>query len=184
MTTEQAAEECKNCTEGTTITVRQSDNIPLCQLHWNAWLSRYAVLYEGHDQEPAPCGAHLAGSRPAAAEEQDDNADQPPGVDVHDSSRQLPPAKAAAERVRKFVGHFGDGEIFPEFGDRPALYARDLEAVAASTLEPMVATLEEVWEEGRRAGWSERTRSILGGFNYEQEEANRTPNPYKNESGG
>ncbi|MFJ4168338.1 hypothetical protein ACIPY3_02395 [Paenarthrobacter sp. NPDC089714] len=44
--------------------------------------------------------------------------------------------------------------------------------------------LEEAWEEGRRAGWSERTRSILGGFTYEQEEANRTPNPYQNESGG
>lgn len=65
---------------------------------------------------------------------QDDNADQPPGVDVHDSSRQLPPAKAAGERVREFVSHFGDGEIFPEFGTRPALYARDLEALAKAAL--------------------------------------------------
>lgn len=35
--------------------IERADNIPLCQSHWNAWLSRYDPLFG----DPAPCGAHL-----------------------------------------------------------------------------------------------------------------------------
>jgi hypothetical protein len=68
----------------------------------------------------------------------DDNHDQPPGVDVHDRSKQLPPAEAAAERIREFVSWFGDGEVLgiaDIHAGTPPLYARDLEAVARTILD-------------------------------------------------
>lgn len=71
-----------------------------------------------------------------------ENQDQPPEVDVHDDRRQLPPAVAAAERVREFVGWFGDGQIWHAESDDtpPPLYARDLEALARAveSLETLV----------------------------------------------
>jgi hypothetical protein len=63
----------------------------------------------------------------------DDNHDQPPGVDVHDRSKQLPPSAAAAERIREFVSWFGDGLVDGDPVGFP-LYARDLEAVARAIL--------------------------------------------------
>jgi hypothetical protein len=64
-----------------------------------------------------------------------DNADQPPEVDIHDESKNLPPVEAAARRVIDFVSWFGDGEIFgPDGADRPQLYARDLAALANAAL--------------------------------------------------
>jgi len=64
----------------------------------------------------------------------DDNRDQPPGVDVHDRNKQLPPAEAAAERIREFVSWFGDGDVASDFPSGPPLYARDLEAAARTIL--------------------------------------------------
>jgi hypothetical protein len=66
----------------------------------------------------------------------DDNRDQPPGVDVHDRNKQLPPAEAAAERIREFVSWFGDGQIWHAESDDtpPPLYSRDLEAAARAIL--------------------------------------------------
>ena len=65
-----------------------------------------------------------------------DNADQPPEVDIHDDTKTLPPAEAAAERVREFVSWFGDGAIWQaeHDGPTPPLYARDLEALARAVL--------------------------------------------------
>lgn len=64
--------------------------------------------------------------------ERDDNADQPPGVDVHADSKMYPPANEAAERILEFVVWFGDGDISEYFPAWPPLYARDLEAVCKS----------------------------------------------------
>lgn len=61
--------------------------------------------------------------------ERDDNWDQPPGVDIHDSDKTSPPSVDAAGRVNEFIGQWGDGDIA---ADRPSglpLYARDLEAM-------------------------------------------------------
>lgn len=69
------------------------------------------------------------------AERDEDNQDQPPEVDVHDDRRKLPPAAAAAERVREFVSWFGDGDVATIFPSGPPLYARDLEALARAALE-------------------------------------------------
>lgn len=65
-----------------------------------------------------------------------DNQDQPPEVDIHDDARKLPPAEAAAERVREFVEWFGDGQIWQSesYDVPPPLYARDLEALARAVL--------------------------------------------------
>ena len=65
-----------------------------------------------------------------------DNQDQPPEVDIHDSTKRLPPADAAAERIREFVSWFGDGEVLGNaYGKtNPPLYARDLEAVTRDVL--------------------------------------------------
>lgn len=73
----------------------------------------------------------------------DDHADQPPGVDVHDRDKQFPPVSEAAARVLEFVAWFGDGRVLPggPLPDGPALFARDLEAVAKVVGEPPATVL-------------------------------------------
>ncbi|AYN57831.1 hypothetical protein HOU49_gp42 [Arthrobacter phage Eileen] len=41
---------------------------------------------------------------------------------------------------------------------------------------------EDAWDEGYRAGWGDRTRSILERRTYEEEVAKATPNPYRSVS--
>ncbi|QDG65815.1 hypothetical protein NIBR502772_05940 [Pseudarthrobacter sp. NIBRBAC000502772] len=64
-----------------------------------------------------------------------ENADQPPEVDIHGGrDKQLPPAEAAATRIREFVSWFGDGQVYTGDVNSPPLYARDLEALARNIL--------------------------------------------------
>lgn len=50
----ETTEECLPCTDPQAI-VKQADNIPLCDAHWNYWLAEYDPMLDG----AAPCGAHL-----------------------------------------------------------------------------------------------------------------------------
>lgn len=43
----------------------------------------------------------------------------------------------------------------------------------------VAAEREKAWDEGSRAGWSDRTKSFMERRTYEQEVANATPNPYR-----
>lgn len=68
-----------------------------------------------------------------------DFPDQPPEVTTLEPSEtgSLPPAIAAAERVREFVSWFGDGKVdLSGWGGEPhpPLYARDLESVCRATV--------------------------------------------------
>lgn len=57
----------------------------------------------------------------------DSGPDQPPEVDG-DDDRSLPDLIKAADRIREFVGQWGDGRIETANGEH--LFARDLEVVA------------------------------------------------------
>lgn len=59
----QAMSKCIACTNDPKVTVKASDNIPLCGTHWNYWLSKYDPMI---GEEP-PCGAHLIRDVPYAA---------------------------------------------------------------------------------------------------------------------
>ena len=65
-------------------------------------------------------------------------ADQPPEVTTEEAGQpgSLPPANAAARRVRAFLMEYGDGLVEIDMGwDLPPLYARDLEALARAVSE-------------------------------------------------
>lgn len=66
----------------------------------------------------------------------EDNADQPPEVDIHDDAHRLPTLDAAAHRVIEFISWFGDGEVCGSTfdGQNPPLYSRDLSVLATLAL--------------------------------------------------
>lgn len=89
--------------------------------------------------------------------------------------------EAATGAIRK---HFmwsdkpdGNGgfESVAVYGDAGSIARAALVAVAASFQEE----LAEAWEDGSRAGWSDRTRSIVGRLTYEQEQECATSNPFR-----
>lgn len=45
----------------------------------------------------------------------------------------------------------------------------------------LLGDLAAAWDEGSRAGWSDRTKSFMQARTYEQEVARATPNPYRQE---
>lgn len=61
-------------------------------------------------------------------------------------------------------------------GDGPIV----LRQLAAAIVEAAAPHLQEdAWDEGSRAGWSDRTRSFMERRTYEEEVAKATPNPYR-----
>jgi hypothetical protein len=67
--------------------------------------------------------------------------DQPPEVTTTEPGLpgSLPPARAAAERVRAFLADWGDGIVVEGRDEEPSvpiLYARDLESLARAALAP------------------------------------------------
>lgn len=66
----------------------------------------------------------------------------------------------------------------------PAHQAAALSAAGFGPVQDAAAphVLAEAWEEGSRAGWSDRTRSLMERRTYEEEVAKATPNPYGSQS--
>ena len=52
------SEVCRPCNEEMPFVVQPTDDIALCNAHWNAWLNLYLNFdYTGNDAPP--CAAHL-----------------------------------------------------------------------------------------------------------------------------